>query len=136
MPKKKVKEDNEVEPRIRGGEKQKNEPEEKAAVREVKPPQQAAIPDYARGYTLGLENGFKMGLENRVGLELERKLAFDQGVRHIVTLAENFLVRELKLASRDELAHSQKIPAWWIATLVTDFSESGDIGIIKKAEVG
>jgi len=90
--------------------------------KETKPPEKI-IPDYAWGYVQGFENGFKAGLIQRPSLESERRLAFDEGVRHIVTLAEDFLVKELKLASRDALAKSGKIPPWWIITLVTEFCE-------------
>jgi len=93
-------------------------------VMKVEPPQKAPIPDYARGHAEGFQKGFKLGLESQPYLESERRLAFDQGVKHIVTLAENYLVKEMKLASRDELAHSGRIPVWWIATLMTEFSEN------------
>ena len=35
---------------------------------------------------------------------------------------ENIIVKELGLASRDDLAKSGKIPAIWIATLIKCFS--------------
>ena len=99
-------------------EKKKLEPAKEAD----KPPKET-IPDYARGYVCGFEYGFKLGLEKQPNSELLKRLAFDQGVKHIVTLAENFLVKELKLASRDELTVSGKIPTWWIATLTTELCE-------------
>ena len=96
--------------------KPKLEPDKEAN----KPPKEI-IPDYARGYVLGFENGFKLGLEKQPNSELLKRLAFDQGVKHIVTLAEDFLVKELKLASRDELTVSGKIPPWWIAALMANY---------------
>lgn len=100
--------------------------EKKPENKEAKPPKEI-IPDYDRGYTQGFESGFKLGLKNHPDLESARTLAFDQGVKHIVSLAEDFLVKQLKLASRDALAESGKIPAWWIATLVTNLSGSTSV---------
>jgi len=78
---------------------------------EVKPSQKESIPDYAKGYTDGIKTGVAMGLEMRQepNLTNERRIAFDQGVKHIVTQAENYLVNELKLASRSDLAQSGKM---------------------------
>ena len=81
------------------------------------------IPNYDKGFTQGFESGFKAGLKNHPDLELLQSQAFAQGVKHIVSLAEDFLVKELNLASRDALIESGKIPAWWIAALVTNFCE-------------
>jgi hypothetical protein len=75
--------------------------------------------DYARGYANGFKEGFKAGLESNANLINERRIGFDEGVRHIVTLAEDYLVGELGLPNREALAHSGKLPPWWIATLVT-----------------
>jgi len=104
-------------------------------IREVKPPQKESIPDYAKGYTDGIKTGFAMGLQMRQeppNLTNERRIAFDRGVKHIVTQAENYLVKELKLASRSELAQSGKIPAWWMSTLVTEFTSSEGQGVENK----
>jgi len=76
--------------------------------------------DFAQGY----ERGFKAGVDSRPDTKNIQRIAFDEGVRHIVTLAENFLVKELELPNLEALAKSGKIPAWWIATLVTNFAES------------
>jgi hypothetical protein len=44
---------------------------------------------------------------------------FRDGVKYIVTLAENFLVEHEKLGSREALAKdSSCLPTWWIATLI------------------
>ena len=76
------------------------------------------------GFAEGFEKGFKTGLDSRIDLKSIRQVAFDNGVRHIVTLGEEFLAKELRLPSREALANSGKIPAWWIATLVTEFQEA------------
>lgn len=71
--------------------------------------------EYPRGYADGFKEGFKAGLESNV----ERQIGFNEGVRHIVMFAEDHLIQELGLHNRQDLACSGKIPAWWIATLVT-----------------
>lgn len=68
-----------------------------------------------------------MALANQPDLERAQRLAFNHGVKHIVTLAEDFLAKELTLASRDALAESGKIPAWWISTLISEFSETPEL---------
>ena len=80
--------------------------------------------EFTRGYAQGHEHGFQAGVRSRIDKGDIRRIAFDDGVRHIVTLAETFLTKELGVASRAALVNSGKIPAWWIATLVTDFTES------------
>ena len=102
---------------------------EKEPDKEANKPLKETIPDYARGYALGIENGFKLGLEKQPNSELLERIAFDQGIKHIVTLAEDFLVKELKLTSRDELAVSGKIPSWWIATLVAYCAKGHILGL-------
>ena len=48
-----------------------------------------------------------------------RLSGFRDGVKYIVTLAENFLVEHEKLGSREALAKdSKRLPTWWIATLI------------------
>jgi len=56
------------------------------------------------GYTRGREAGIKEG--------------FADGVRYIVTLAEENLAKELKLRDRHALRETGQLPAWWIITLV------------------
>lgn len=70
-------------------------------------------------FSNSFERGFASGLAE--GKELSYEAAFADGVRHFVTLAENFLVKELKLPSREALVNSGKIPAWWMLALVTNF---------------
>ena len=79
---------------------------------------------FSRDFAQGYERGFKTGVGSRLDIKSIQRIAYDDGVRHIVTLAENFLVKELGLPSREALAKSGKIPGWWIATLVTNFAES------------
>ena len=55
------------------------------------------------GYTRGREAGIKEG--------------FADGVRYIVTLAEENLAKELKLRDRHALRETGQLPAWWIITL-------------------
>ena len=46
---------------------------------------------------------------------------FSDGVKYVVTLAENFLVEHEKLPGREALhraPYTEHIPTWWIATLV------------------
>ena len=69
----------------------------------------------------GFDKGFACGFDK--GKELYYESAFADGVRHIVSLAENFLVKELKLPSRDALVDSGKIPAWWMCALVTNLTD-------------
>lgn len=88
-----------------------------------KNPQPKTEPDYTRGYTKGFDTGFELGVKKVPDLENERKLAYLEGVKHIATLAEGFLIQELKLPDRDALSKCGKIPAWWILTLVTNFCE-------------
>lgn len=52
------------------------------------------------------------------GRKVGRREGFSDGRRYIVTIAEGYLAESLKLTSRDALATSDQIPAWWIATLV------------------
>jgi hypothetical protein len=80
--------------------------------------------DFMWGYTRGFKEGFNAGLKSNVDLVNASRLGFDDGVRHIVTLAENYLARELGLPSREALAQSDKLPTWWMAALVTGFCES------------
>jgi len=53
------------------------------------------------------------------------KISYDQGysegIKHLVTLAESFMVKEAGVKSFQELVDSGKTPAFWVATLVTDF---------------
>jgi hypothetical protein len=47
---------------------------------------------------------------------------FHDGVKYIITLAENFLVEHEKLGSRKALRDGDySMPTWWIATLVEAF---------------
>jgi len=80
--------------------------------------------DYTLGFADGYEKGFVAGVKSNPDLDNTRRIGFDDGVRHIVTVAENFLINELGVPGREALAKSGKIPAWWIATLVTVFVES------------
>lgn len=52
-----------------------------------------------------------------------RRPGFNDGVNHIITLAEKNLAQELGLPNRESLATSGKLPAWWIATLAALFPE-------------
>lgn len=51
------------------------------------------------------------------GREAGRKEGFAEGVRYTVTLAEENLMRYLKLSTRDKVV--DKLPGWWVLTLVT-----------------
>ncbi len=62
---------------------------------------------------------------------------FADGVRYIVTTAENNLAKALQLAERDALAKSDQIPPWWIITLVSAFGVKAlpnDMAIKKPGE--
>ena len=80
--------------------------------------------EFTCGYAQGYEQGFQAGVRCRIDKAAIRRIAYDDGVLHIVTLAESFLIKELGVPGRGALVDSGKIPAWWIATLVTDFTES------------
>ena len=108
--------------------------EEPAGVKEIEKPgikeavdkaeKAATEEEFSRDFAQGYERGFKTGVGSRLDIKSIQRIAYDDGVRHIVTLAENLLVKELGLPSREALAKSGKIPGWWIATLVTNFAES------------
>jgi hypothetical protein len=49
---------------------------------------------------------------------------FNDGVKYIVTLAENLLVKHEKLASREALSKDRThMPTWWIATLMEAYKK-------------
>jgi len=52
------------------------------------------------------------------GREAGRKEGFADGIRYIVTLAEDNLAKSLKLADRHALGKSGRLPGWWVVTLV------------------
>lgn len=92
-----------VEPRVR------KEPEpgvrkepEPAVVKEPKPKSKVILDVVA--YARGREAGHKEG--------------FADGIRYIVTLAEENLAKSLNLAGRHALGESGKAPVWWMVTLV------------------
>jgi len=101
--------------KVKAREKEKTVAVDKVAVDKVA--EEAIEKDKFTTFTQGYERGFKDGVESSP----DARFAFDNGVRHIVTLAEDFLVKELGLPGRDALVKSGKIPAWWIAVLVTNF---------------
>jgi hypothetical protein len=90
---------------------------------ETRQKQQLSKQDQIRLLSEGYERGVKIGLEYRPGYEDAKRLAFDDGVRHIVNLAERFLARGLGVEKREELPATGKIPWWWTAALVEYFSE-------------
>ena len=47
-----------------------------------------------------------------------RLTGFYDGVKYIVTLAENCLMESEKVPSREALVQDKRIPAWWVATLL------------------
>ena len=100
--------------------------EEKPGIKEAvdKAEKAATEEEFSRDFAQGYERGFKTGVGSRLDIKNIQRIAYDDGVRHIVTLAENLLVKELGLPDREALAKSGKIPGWWIATLVTNFAES------------
>jgi len=53
------------------------------------------------------------------GREAGRKEGFQEGVRYVVTMAEENLAKFLKLSGREALANSGQIPGWWLVSLVT-----------------
>jgi len=81
--------------------------------------------EFTSGFSQGFEKGFKAGVDSRPDIKNIQRISFDNGVRHIVSLSENFLVKELGLSDRDRLANgSSKIPAWWLATLLENYRSS------------
>lgn len=84
--------------------------------------------DASDGFEKGFEHGFAKGME------LSYTAAFADGVRHIVTLSENFMMTELKLPSREELVNSRKMPAWWMLALITAFIEGSPENLINIKE--
>jgi len=96
---------------------------EKTVVKETED-KASEVDKFNLGFAQGYERGFKTGVGSRLDIKNIQRIAYDDGVRHIVTLAENLLVKELGLPDREALAKSGKIPGWWIATLVTNFAES------------
>ena len=89
-----------------------------------KPPMEKQVPAPISDYAVGYERGLKLGLTLSPGLADAKRIAFENGVRHIVTLAENILADEFNLPSREALAQSGKMPAWFITLLVREFVES------------
>ena len=100
----------------------------------VKPPQDRYSIGYKDGFARGLEEGKKLA-ESKLDLQitLATRNAFDGGVRHIVTLAEENLAKELHLSSRDELVSSGKLPSWWLYSLVCSL-RSGKLPPVKMAK--
>lgn len=92
-------------------------PVQKERIAKAPTPEPTGSPDFVQGFKYGFEQGLK------IGKEIPYEPAFAHGTRHIVTLAEEFLTKELELTSRDALVKSGKIPAWWIATLLTALDE-------------
>ena len=81
--------------------------------------------EFTSGFSQGFEKGFKAGVEIRPDIKNIQRISFDNGVRHIVSLSESFLVKELGLPDRDRLADdSSKIPTWWLATLLKNYRPS------------
>jgi len=95
-------------------------------------------PNYPKGYEQGFQSGFKLGLGTHPDVESVRRLGFDEGVKYIITLAENFLVEHEKLGSREDLIHGgfNKLPSWWIATLVTALHYEPPSQAVPKAPQG
>lgn len=62
------------------------------------------------------------------------KKGFDQGIIYIVNEVETILCKELGFNSREELVHSGKMPAIWIATLVKYHGEGHEERLRRKAE--
>ena len=52
------------------------------------------------------------------GREAGRQEGFAEGVRYIVTLAEENMAKALEIHGREALVNSGKLPGWWIITLV------------------
>ena len=84
-----------------------------------------------KAHALGFDEGYQKAKRDYIN-----ELAYNQGVRNIIAIAENHLAKELGLKSRQDLATCDKIPSWWIATLFSDIwykpSETEKVGGEKR----
>lgn len=62
-------------------------------------------------------------------------IGFAQGIKYIVTLAEEKLAEALKFPSRGALVQSGKLPSWWIATLVIALDYTQAPSVFPSAEM-
>ncbi len=105
-------------------EKKQNAPKRNHHLKVLTPPKPSdPVKELSQVYAQGFKEGFTSGLKSNFDLATAQRIGFEDGVRHIVTLAEDFLVKERGLPSLQPLAKSNKLPIWWIATLVTNFCE-------------
>lgn len=77
------------------------------------------------------------GLIDRVRGELDNLVyseGFYDGRKHIVSKAEEILVKQLGLTPREELAGSGKIPEFWIATLVLCLADPPNVRNLVKSK--
>ncbi len=69
----------------------------------------------------GFRQGFESGIAANVRLEEVRKNSFHDGIRHIVTLAEDYMAEELGFSSRGDLIEANRSPAWWNRALLSNY---------------
>jgi len=83
------------------------------------------IKQFKEGIRTGYADGFKNGVDSmESGIAEIRKAAFEDGIRHLATLAMDCLASELGVPSRGEVVQSNETPVWWNLALLTHFFDT------------